>query len=50
MEPFFSVVLSMIFLGDVPSLAVLATLAPIVGGVALASVSEVRPERMGPIP
>jgi solute carrier family 35 protein E1 len=41
MEPFFSVVLSSLFLGDVPSLAVVATLVPIVGGVALASVSEV---------
>mmetsp|Transcript_9931 Transcript_9931/g.29989 ORF Transcript_9931/g.29989 Transcript_9931/m.29989 type:complete len:343 (-) Transcript_9931:341-1369(-) len=41
MEPFFSVVLSALFLGDVPSLAVLATLVPIVGGVALASMAEV---------
>lgn len=41
MEPFFSVLLSALFLGDVPSAAVLATLLPIVGGVALASMSEV---------
>lgn len=40
MEPFFSVVLSAAFLSDVPSAAVLMTLLPIVGGVALASVSE----------
>lgn len=40
MEPFFSVVLSMMFLGEVPNPAVLATLVPIVGGVALASISE----------
>mmetsp|Transcript_33598 Transcript_33598/g.72624 ORF Transcript_33598/g.72624 Transcript_33598/m.72624 type:complete len:406 (-) Transcript_33598:384-1601(-) len=40
MEPFFSVALSSIFLGDVPSLAVLSTLLPIVGGVALASATE----------
>jgi solute carrier family 35 protein E1 len=41
MEPFFSVVLSSLFLGDVPSMAVVATLVPIVGGVAMASVTEV---------
>ncbi|CAG9460678.1 unnamed protein product [Pedinophyceae sp. YPF-701] len=40
MEPFFSVLLSAIFLGDIPSLPVLATLFPIIGGVALASASE----------
>ncbi|GAX78880.1 hypothetical protein CEUSTIGMA_g6319.t1 [Chlamydomonas eustigma] len=40
MEPFFSVLLSAIFLGDIPSLPVLLTLFPIVGGVALASMSE----------
>lgn len=39
MEPFFSVVLSGLFLGDVPSAAVLLTLVPIVGGVALASLA-----------
>jgi solute carrier family 35 protein E1 len=39
MEPFFSVLLSWAFLGSVPSAAMLATLAPIVGGVALASFS-----------
>jgi solute carrier family 35 protein E1 len=42
MEPFFSVLLSSLFLGDIPSLAVMATLVPIVGGVAIASMTEVR--------
>lgn len=41
MEPFFSVALSAMFLGEKPSLAVILTLLPIVGGVALASASEV---------
>ncbi len=41
MEPFFSVVLSSIFLGDKPSPLVLATLLPIVGGVGIASMTEV---------
>lgn len=41
MEPFFSVVLSALFLGDKPSAPVLLSLLPIVGGVALASASEV---------
>ncbi|GLI68197.1 hypothetical protein VaNZ11_012541 [Volvox africanus] len=40
MEPFFSVILSAIFLGDHPSPAVLMTLLPIVGGVAIASMTE----------
>jgi len=40
MEPFFSVALSAIFLGDIPSIPVLLTLIPIVGGVAAASLSE----------
>ena len=40
MEPFFSVLLSSLFLGDVTSAAVIATLVPIVGGVAAASVTE----------
>jgi len=40
MEPFFSVLLSAIFLKEVASPAVLATLIPIVGGVAMASASE----------
>ena len=40
MEPFFSVLLSALFLGDKPSPAVLLTLIPIVGGVAAASASE----------
>merc|ERR1711871_757659 len=40
MEPFFSVVLSAIFLGDVAPPAVVLTLVPIVGGVALASATE----------
>jgi len=41
MEPFFSVVLSSIFLGDAPTLPIILALCPIVGGVVLASVSEV---------
>eukprot|EP00879_Flechtneria_rotunda_P021790 GHRR01022976.1.p1 GENE.GHRR01022976.1~~GHRR01022976.1.p1 ORF type:complete len:208 (+),score=65.06 GHRR01022976.1:369-992(+) len=40
MEPFFSVVFSALFLGDVPPLPVLVTLLPIVGGVIMASLSE----------
>lgn len=40
LEPFFSVMLSWLFLGTVPSPAVVASLLPIVGGVVLASVSE----------
>ncbi len=40
MEPFFSVVMSAIFLGDKPTLPVVLTLLPIVGGVACASLSE----------
>ena len=44
MEPFFSVVLSSLFLGDVPSMAVVATLVPIVGGVAMASVTSSKPK------
>ena len=42
MEPFFSVIMSWLFLGSTPTLPLLATLVPIVGGVALASFS-VRP-------
>lgn len=41
MEPFFSVLLSYLFLGEAQSPLVIATLLPIVGGVAMASVSEV---------
>ncbi|KAF7838320.1 triose phosphate/phosphate translocator, non-green plastid, chloroplastic-like [Senna tora] len=41
MEPFFTVVLSVIFLGEMPTAWVVASLLPIVGGVALASVTEV---------
>ena len=41
LEPFFSVVLSALFLGDAPTLPVILTLFPIVGGVAMASVTEV---------
>jgi len=41
MEPFFSVLLSALFLGDAPTLPIILSLFPIVGGVALASVSEV---------
>jgi solute carrier family 35 protein E1 len=40
MEPFFSVIMSAIFLGDVPPVPVLVTLVPIVGGVIMASLSE----------
>ncbi|MCO5607288.1 hypothetical protein L7F22_061481 [Adiantum nelumboides] len=40
MEPFFSVLLSALFMGEYPSLLVLASLVPIVGGVALASLTE----------
>jgi drug/metabolite transporter (DMT)-like permease len=40
MEPFFSVMFSAIFLGDVPPVPVLLTLLPIVGGVIMASLSE----------
>ena len=42
MEPFFSVLLSWLFLGEAASAPVLLSLLPIVGGVAAASVSEVR--------
>ncbi|KAK4776616.1 hypothetical protein SAY86_005304 [Trapa natans] len=40
MEPFFSVILSAMFLGELPTLWVVGSLVPIVGGVALASVTE----------
>ena len=40
MEPFFSVLLSAIFLGDTPTVPILLSLFPIVGGVAMASISE----------
>lgn len=40
MEPFFSVVLSAMFLGEFPTIWVLSSLLPIVGGVALASATE----------
>ncbi|XP_038708718.1 phosphoenolpyruvate/phosphate translocator 1, chloroplastic-like [Tripterygium wilfordii] len=40
MEPFFSVVLSAMFLGEIPTPWVVGSLLPIVGGVALASVTE----------
>lgn len=40
MEPFFSVIMSAIFLGSVPPVPVLLTLLPIVGGVLLASLTE----------
>ncbi|KAG1667772.1 hypothetical protein FOA52_010809 [Chlamydomonas sp. UWO 241] len=39
-EPFFSVIFSWIFLGDLPPYQVLLTLLPIVGGVVIASASE----------
>ncbi|KAL6994362.1 holo-[acyl-carrier-protein] synthase [Sarracenia purpurea var. burkii] len=41
MEPFFTVVLSVLFLGERPSPWVVSSLLPIVGGVALASFTEV---------
>ncbi|KAA8540807.1 hypothetical protein F0562_024770 [Nyssa sinensis] len=40
MEPFFSVVLSAMFLGEMPTPWVVSSLVPIVGGVALASMTE----------
>ncbi|KAL2465363.1 Phosphoenolpyruvate/phosphate translocator 1 [Abeliophyllum distichum] len=40
MEPFFSVVLSAMFLGEFPSIWVVSSLLPIVGGVGLASMTE----------
>uniref|UniRef100_A0A0D9XC71 Sugar phosphate transporter domain-containing protein n=1 Tax=Leersia perrieri TaxID=77586 RepID=A0A0D9XC71_9ORYZ len=40
MEPFFSVLLSAIFLGEMPTPFVVLSLVPIVGGVALASLTE----------
>lgn len=40
MEPFFSVILSAMFLGERPTLWVVSSLVPIVGGVALASLTE----------
>ncbi|KAG8378865.1 hypothetical protein BUALT_Bualt07G0029100 [Buddleja alternifolia] len=41
MEPFFSVVLSAMFLGEFPTIWVVGSLLPIVGGVGLASMTEV---------
>ncbi|XP_021773019.1 phosphoenolpyruvate/phosphate translocator 2, chloroplastic-like [Chenopodium quinoa] len=40
MEPFFTVLLSVLFLGERPNIWVVLTLVPIVGGVALASFTE----------
>ncbi|XP_048136593.1 phosphoenolpyruvate/phosphate translocator 1, chloroplastic-like [Rhodamnia argentea] len=40
MEPFFSVILSAMFLGEMPTIWVVSSLVPIVGGVALASMTE----------
>ncbi|XP_030521323.1 triose phosphate/phosphate translocator, non-green plastid, chloroplastic-like [Rhodamnia argentea] len=40
MEPFFSVILSAMFLGEMPTPWVVGSLLPIVGGVALASMTE----------
>ncbi|MED6105993.1 hypothetical protein PIB30_000780 [Stylosanthes scabra] len=40
MEPFFSVILSAMFLGEMPNALVIGSLVPIVGGVALASATE----------
>ncbi|WVZ14589.1 hypothetical protein V8G54_012155 [Vigna mungo] len=41
MEPFFTVLLSALFLGQMPTFWVFSSLIPIVGGVALASMTEV---------
>jgi solute carrier family 35 protein E1 len=41
LEPVFSVGLSAVFLGNIPSLAMVASLVPIIGGVAIASATEV---------
>ncbi|XP_060191515.1 triose phosphate/phosphate translocator, non-green plastid, chloroplastic-like isoform X2 [Lycium barbarum] len=41
LEPFFSVVLSAMFLGEFPTVWVISSLVPIVGGVGLASLTEV---------
>lgn len=40
MEPFFSVILSAMFLGEFPTIWVISSLIPVVGGVALASMTE----------
>ncbi|DBA65780.1 hypothetical protein WJX79_001358 [Trebouxia sp. C0005] len=40
LEPFFSVALSAAFLGDTPTIPIVLSLFPIVGGVAMASVTE----------
>ena len=40
LEPFFSVLLSAMFLGDTPTIPIVLSLFPIVGGVAMASVTE----------
>ncbi|KAK4753018.1 hypothetical protein SAY87_021816 [Trapa incisa] len=40
MEPFFTVVLSAMFLGEMPTIFVVGSLLPIAGGVALASMTE----------
>ncbi|VAH02966.1 unnamed protein product [Triticum turgidum subsp. durum] len=41
MEPFFSVLFSVLLLGQTPSLLVVGSLVPLVGGVVLASMTEV---------
>ncbi|XP_073125226.1 phosphoenolpyruvate/phosphate translocator 2, chloroplastic [Henckelia pumila] len=40
MEPFFTVLLAALFLGESPSIWIVASLVPVVGGVALASFTE----------
>ncbi|KAK8949646.1 hypothetical protein KSP39_PZI005934 [Platanthera zijinensis] len=40
MEPFFSVMFSALFLGEMPTIWIITSLVPIVGGVALASLTE----------
>ncbi|GMH21493.1 hypothetical protein Nepgr_023335 [Nepenthes gracilis] len=47
MEPFFSVVLTALFLGEMPTLWIVLSLFPIVGGVALASATEASFNRAG---
>ncbi|XP_078429190.1 phosphoenolpyruvate/phosphate translocator 2, chloroplastic-like [Wolffia australiana] len=47
MEPFFSASLSAVFLGKMPTLPVVLSLAPVVGGVVLASATEAQFDWIG---
>ncbi|XP_073018017.1 phosphoenolpyruvate/phosphate translocator 2, chloroplastic-like [Primulina eburnea] len=47
MEPFFTVLLAALFLGESPSKWVIASLVPVVGGVTLASFTEASFNRIG---